>query len=47
MSNAYKTNYSFFLIFKITIYNTYRDLRTRIINYVVKITLANATYTNC
>ena len=38
----------FFLIFKNKIYNTYRDLHTRIIlNNVLKITVDNAKYTNC
>ena len=49
MSNYYKSNvqYYCFLKFKNKIYNTYRDLHTRIIlNNVLKITLDNETYTD-
>ena len=48
MSNYYKINvqYYCFLIFLNTIYNTYRDLQTRIIlNKTLRIALDNATYT--
>ena len=37
-----------FSFFKNIMYNTYRDLHTHILlNNVLKITLDNATYTNC